>query len=214
MKITANNLTFRTINKTIVNGVSFSSQIGQKTAIYGPEVSGKKVLLLMLGGFLKPSSGSVCFNDRNIFKDIDGYRNNIGLGEVDSINPLMEEFTPRENLDLCMNLGRRRSETESMRKILEDSDIKTYADTPIAECSPLARAATSLFCAAAGDPEIIILDEPTKRLNTHQAQKFWEIVDKYFKDKTVIFSTKNFEEAKSNAEKIIAVENGCLVNLE
>lgn len=211
MEISANNLFFNTIKKPIAKGISFSCPIGQKTAIYGPESSGKKVLLLMLGGFLKPSSGSVSFNDRNISKDLEGYRKNVGLGETDEVNPLSEEFTVRENLEMCMELSGCRRQKEEVEKILQRFNLKTYRETRISQCDPLTRSLASLACVACNQPEIIILDEPTKRLSSHQAEKFWKICNGSLAGKTLIFSTKNFSEAKSNADKIITIENGYLV---
>lgn len=207
MEITANNLTFRTIKKTVVNGASFSLRTEEKTALFGHEGSGKKAALLMLGGFLKPTSGSIRCNGRNISKNLDEYRKKIGLGEIENINPLSDSLTLQENLRFCIEMkGVKRAEKDE-EETFEHFGIGAYADTPAIECNPLVCALASLACACAGDPDIIILDEPTKKLTSLQAQAFWKKLNENIGKKTLIFSTKNLEEAKANADNIINMES-------
>lgn len=206
MEIIANNLCFKTIEKTVVSGASFTCQMEQNAALYGPEGSGKKVLLLILGGFLKPSSGSVTFDGKNIFQNLGEYRKKIGLGEIEKINPLSENLTLRENLEFFMELHGIKKKQEEIQEILDQFKINIFADTPTKECPPLARSLASLACASIHNPEIIILDEPTKKLASLQVQEFWKIAHENLAGKTVIFSTKNFEEAKANAQKIITMD--------
>lgn len=205
MKISANNLVFRSLQRTVIDGVSFSFTSGQRVALYGPQDSGKKVLLLMLGGYLKPASGAIMLDNENVFHKLKAHRNHVGLGETDNVNPLAEEMTIRENIEFSLEIRGQNHKPKDVQKILDNFDIKVYADTPVKECSPFARAITSIACATVHNPDIVLLDEPTKRLTSLEAKKFWEIANNIFKDKTVIFSTKNFEEAKSNSDKIISL---------
>lgn len=211
MEIMANNLTFKTLEKTVVNSAILSCEIGQKTAIVGPEGSGKKALLLMLGGYLKPTSGSVEMDRINVFHNLKNYRKKVALGEIENINPLSKEMTPRENISFALEINGKKSTAEDVRKILDIFTIKVYADTPIKECSPLVGAIASIACALANNPEIIILDEPTKKLTSRQARKFWDILEKNLGNRTLIFSSKNFEEAEAHANKIIILENGRVI---
>lgn len=205
MQIKANNLTFKTIQKTVVSGATFSCPTGQTTALLGPEGCGKKALLLMLGGYLKPSSGAVFFENENIFNNLGKYRKNIALGTIEALNPLVEDLTPRENIDFSIKIANQKSDKKEIQKILNDFQIKTYADTPIKDCSSLAQAVTSIACISAQNPEIIIMDEPTQKLVTIQTQKFWEILKNNFIKKTIIFSTKSQWEAKQYADNVISI---------
>ena len=192
MEITANNLNFKTLGKTVINGAIFSCEMGKATAIVGPEGSGKKALLLMLGGYLKPTSGSIEADKENIFYDLKKYRKKVALGEIENINPLSAEMTPRENISFALEISGKKPEAKDIQKILDAFTIKVYADTPIKECNPLVGAITSIACALVNDPEIIILDEPTKKLTSRQAQKFWSILEENLANRTLIFSSKNF----------------------
>jgi len=211
MEISANNLIFHTLTKTVVNGVSFSFESGQKVALYGSEGSGKKALLLMLGGYLKPTSGSVTTDDINIFSELKSYRSHVGLGEIDNINTLAEELSIRENIRFALEIGGFNYEDMTVQKILNRFNVKTYADTPIKYCPPFARAIASLACATAHNPDIVILDEPTRKLTSLESKKYWEIANSILQNKTVIFSTKNFDEARMNSNRIIALAGGRLI---
>ena len=210
MELTANNLIYKTLRATVVDGLSFSIKLSQKTAIYGPEGSGKMVLILMLGGYLKPIYGIVNLDGLNIFHNLDKYRQKVGLGEINKINSLSEDLTPRENIEFLLELSGIKDRHAEAQKILDRLGIKIYADTPISQCNPLARAVTSLACAILNGKEIIILNEPTSRLTSIQAQRFWQIAQANLSDKTVIFSTKDINEAKDNADSIITINRGRL----
>ncbi|MDD3006671.1 MAG: ATP-binding cassette domain-containing protein [Candidatus Pacebacteria bacterium] len=211
MKISANNLIFRTLTKTIIDSVSFFLESGQKVAFYGSEGSGKKALLLMLGGYLKPTSGTVTTDDINIFSELESYRSHIGLGEIDNINALAEEMSIRENIRFVLEIGGFNYEDITVQKVLDRFNVKTYADTSIKYCPPFARAIASLACATAHNPDIVILDEPTRRLTSLESKKYWEIANSILQNKTVLFSTKDFDEARMNSQRIIALAGGHLI---
>lgn len=208
MKIRANNLVFKNIGKVVVDGASFVCMGNEQTAIVGPEGSGKRALLLMIGGFLKPSSGTVQIDRHDISDDLRGYRKIVSLGEMDGINPLILEQSPRENLRFALDMAGRRYTKESLQEIIGSFYIDTFADTPIEECSQLVRALTSLSCCLAVEPEIMILDEPTKRLSSEYRARYWEILDEKIGKKTLIFSTKDSTEAESRTDHIITLEDG------
>lgn len=211
MEITANNLEFKSWEKSVISGAIFSCPLGSKTALVGPEGSGKKALLLMLGGYLKPTSGTVRLGDRDIFRDLDSYRRQVSLGEIEGINPLSPDMTVRENilfaLELCGSKDRQNDADPAMDRL----GLSVYADTKVRQLSPLLSAYTSLGCILVSEPSIVILDEPTKKLTSLDAESFWRKAEAGFKGKTVFFSTKDFREAEAHADKIIILECGRII---
>lgn len=208
MEIKANNLSLRNMGKAVVSGAIFSCAIGRKTALVGPEGSGKKITLLMLGGFLKPSSGSIAADGEDIGRSLGKYREKVGIGAIDRINPLSEELTVRENIGFALEIIGKKHGRGEIGGILGDFKMDAFADTPVKDLAPLQAAVASAACALAADPGIVILDEPTKRLMSADTDIFWEIAGSRLEGKTVIFSTKNLEEAEKYADKIITMEGG------
>ena len=207
MKITANNLYFKTLQGTILNGVSFDLEIGHKNAICGPQGSGKLVLLLILGGYLKPSSGSIFFDDVNIYKNLKPHRQITGLGEVIKINPLIEELTVRENIKFCAKLYRLKDVKQYTQDLISQFNLKSFSDTPVKDVSPLVKSILSLICSLIGNKKIIFLAEPTVSLTTSEAEKFWEILNTNIKDEIVFFTTMNEAEARLQADHIIKLDH-------
>jgi|GEM_PF-1642008 ABC-type multidrug transport system ATPase subunit len=207
-EIRANNLTFKNFEKTVLSGAIFSCPIGARTALVGPAGSGKKALLLMLGGFLKPSSGSVTVNGKDIFKEPANYRKKVSLGAIDKINPLCEEMTVRENLIFASEMAGARCREENIMKMSHGLELEAFLDTPVKELPSFQAAVASIACALVAETEILILDEPTIKLMSLDADKFWEIIGSRLIGKTVIFSTKNMEEAEKHADRIVLLRNG------
>ena len=58
------------------------------------------------------------------------------------------------------------------------------------------------------NPDVIVLDEPTKGLDPHSSKKIWEVLDKLHSNKTILFTTQNFEEAERYADRIAILHNG------
>ncbi len=206
MKISVNNLAFKTLQSSILEGVTFELESCSKNAIYGPQGSGKKVLLLILGGYLKPNSGSVYFNDLNILKNLKQHRQSNGLGEIVKINPLIEELTVRENIEFCAGLVKMQSVEKHTEGLLKKFNLEVFADTLVKDIAHLQRSVLSVVCASLGQKKIIFLDEPTASLTTAEVQKFWEIINANREDKTLFFTTKNETEAHAQAERVVRLE--------
>lgn len=207
MNITTNNLSFKTLQATKIDGVSFVLEAGHKNAIYGPQGSGKKVLLLMLGGYLKPSSGSIYFDDINIYKHLKEHRKHTGLGEMVKVNPLIDELTVSENISFGAKLKGVKDTKAYTKDLLERFSLKTFADTIVKDVSPLARSLLSLVSATIGSHTMIFLDKPTDNLTTSEAKKFWEILNINLSDDIIFFTTRDELEAHREANHVIKLDH-------
>lgn len=207
MKIIVNNVSFKTLQSTKIEKVSFELELGHKNAIYGARGSGKKVFLLMLGGYLKPSSGSIYFDDLNIYKNLKEYRKNTGLGEIVKINPLIDELTVSENISFCANLKGIKDVEKYTVSLLDQYDLKIFADTMLKDVSPLARSVVSLVVSTVGGNKMIFLDKPTDYLTTSEAERFWEILNINLSDKIIFFTTRDELEAHREANYVIRLDH-------
>ena len=208
MEFTANNLIFKTFQGKIIDGISFHFVIGNKTAIYGPKNSGKKALLLIMGGYLKPSHGSFYFDKSNVYQNLKKYRQGNGLNEIMGINQLNEELTIRENILYSSKLY---GQKINLDEIIERFELESFADTPIAEVGQLERALTALICGTINNPQRIFLNEPTSELTDQEIDKYWQLLNINFPENNFIFTTRSLVEAK-RADNIIKLERGRLKN--
>lgn len=168
VKIQAEKVSRRFGSRTVFEGLDFDAASGEAVAICGPNGSGKTTLLKILAGLLAPSSGKVRLLDGQ--HEIPGP--DAGLKctlAAPWINPYIH-LTLQENLDCFLKL---RADWQGIRKINQDEAdtllewsglTKRKHDSLRAFSSGMVQRAR-LLLAAAAEPEILYLDEPTQNLD-------------------------------------------------
>lgn len=210
MEIKLNNLGFKSLQSHLISDLCLSFQSEKRIAIYGSAGAGKTVLLLMLGGFLKPSQGSIFVDGVDIYKS-KSYRRHVGLGEVKSVNSLVEEMTPRENIEYFAGINGVKDIKGCVDGFIGKLDLGFYADTPISNVRPLVRSLTALACALVTNPQLLFLDDPSGMLVEEDAEKFWAAVDANLDGRHLFFSTKSRREAVSHADRIIDLNANSII---
>lgn len=213
MEITAQNIQYKTLTKPLLNGISFNIQTGKPVSICGNSGSGKTALLLIIGGFLKPSSGSIHFDQKNIYSHLCEYRKMVGVGEISKNSVLVEEMTIRENLLFYADIYGKKLDDNAIFQLFKVFGIESYPDTPIMQSPPLVRALTSLMCSMVHNPQLIFMDEPTTYLTVKERINFWNIANRNLREKTVFFTTKDEQEADVFSEQKLVLSNGHLTTM-
>ena len=157
--------------KTVaVKSVSFEAEFGEMFYIEGPSGSGKTTLLSLISGILRPNSGSVLVEDKDIWNmtgdQIADFRLN-KVGFVFQDYHLFPRLTTVENVAIPLIL-KRRDWNASMDKALEYLDIvgiKNRADLPPVKLSGGEQQRVAIARAIASSPDILIFDEPTASLD-------------------------------------------------
>jgi ABC-2 type transport system ATP-binding protein len=100
----------------------------------------------------------------------------------------------------------------ALADVLRLADLVDVADRPVQKLSGGQRQRVRLALAAAGNPELLVLDEPTAALDVEARRGFWDRVRAYVSEgRTVLFATHRLEEADAVADRIILIANGRLV---
>ncbi len=192
--------------KTAVDNVSFNIKKGEVAAILGPNGAGKTTVISMILGLLKPSKGEI-----KLFKrapDDQEVREKIGvmLQEVSvmpglKVNEILELFRSYYPNPLSMK------ELVSLTALTKE-DLKTKAE----KLSGGQKRRLSFALALAGNPELLIFDEPTVGMDTSSRQRFWQTVHGLAgQGKTIIFTTHYLQEADDAAQRILFFAKGQLV---
>ncbi len=189
----------------VFNNISLNIEDGQKVYIKGVNGSGKSVLLKLIVGYSKPSSGSVIVDGVTIGKDRD-FIENAGI----SINApeFIKNDTGIENL---LELARIRKvakecDIRDLAKLLEfDIDInKKYATYSLGMKQKM-----RIIQAIMDKPKYLILDEPFDALDKHIRKEVVELLEQYMKDdptRTLIFTSHN-DEMETIADVVYEVNN-------
>ncbi|WP_042462588.1 ABC transporter ATP-binding protein [Neobacillus dielmonensis] len=204
--LTVQNVTKSFQHKLAVHNVSFSITKGQITAILGPNGAGKTTTISMILGLLKPTSGEIrLFNRLPHEKQV---REKLGtmLQEVS----VMGGLKVREILALIRSYYHEPLPMGELISLtgLTEQDLKTRAE----KLSGGQKRRLSFALALAGNPELIIFDEPTVGMDITARKQFWQTVRKLAdQGKTIIFSTHYLQEADEAADRILLFKDGAIV---
>lgn len=184
------------------------------TIIEGPSGSGKTTLLNIIGGLLKPSSGKILVNNKNIIEMNDNekayYRNKV-IGFVFQSFYLEPNFTVYDNVEVPLIIaGIPKNERRKM--ILSTLDSVGLLDKEKMIASKLScgeKQRVSIARAIVNNPEIILADEPTGNLDSKNGDMIMSLLKRISKeDKIVIVITHNDEQAIKYGDKIYRLNDG------
>ena len=154
-----------------VDGVSFSVPVGQLLLIMGPSGSGKTTLLTIIGGLLRPTSGSVLVDGVDVTKLNAGQlvplrRRSVGF-VFQSFN-LWESLTARENVELPLNMAgvKGRAARDRATRLLEERGLKHRLGFRSRDLSGGEKQRVSIARALANEPLLLLADEPTANLDS------------------------------------------------
>jgi ABC-2 type transport system ATP-binding protein len=151
-----------------VDGVSLSVHPGEIYGLLGPNGSGKTTLIRLLVGLLRPTSGSVRLLGQKV-PDKDLLRQ---VGYMTQASALYQELTVRENISFFAEMCGS-SDRAWIDEVIELVDLGERSGSQVRTLSGGMRQRTSLACALAHRPRIILLDEPTVGVDPRLRAAFW-----------------------------------------
>jgi len=205
---------------TAVKDVNLEMSFGEMVYIVGPSGSGKTTLLSVLSGILKPDAGTVTVEGIDIWhlsndKLADFRLNKIGFVFQDY--HLFPRLTTAENVAIPLVL-RRKSWHDALidaKKYLEIVGLGPRADLPPVKLSGGEQQRVAIARAIAGQPDILILDEPTASLDGDTGHAIVSFVKKnILNDKRCILIVTHDSRISELATRILKMEDGRLTGWE
>lgn len=150
---------------------------GERVAVRGPSGAGKTTLLYALGGLIRPQAGRICWGERDIARLSNAGRTAFRREEVGIIFQdflLFEELSPLQNAAIARAYtarSKRRHLGEEAEALLQHLGIANHARRRVDTFSGGERQRVSIARALAGDPGIILADEPTASLDRATADR-------------------------------------------
>ena len=188
--------------------ISFKIKKGSIVAVLGANGSGKTTLLRMLSTNIKPDLGTIKYSLSKKEETISDIRGKLGvLFETPSLYGCM---TILENLNLFADIYniRHKNKQELLRASLDLSGIYDRKDCIVDSLSYGLRRRADISRAFINNPDIIILDEPFKGLDTRTISDLKEKFKEYSKlGKTIIFSTNDYMDAEDIANYAVLLED-------
>ena len=212
-KVSKNFITEKKIK--VLNNLSYKFKRGKIYSLMGPSGSGKSTLLNIISLIDRPSSGSVKFDDKQVYfkdkKENDIFRSkNIGI--IYQNNNLLSDFTALENIylaSLAVN-NNKNVAINNARNLLKKIGLSNRSDHLPSELSGGEAQRISIARAIINDPKIILADEPTGSLDTSNAKNIFQLLkDQKRPDRLIIFATHNRFFA-NKADYLLEIKDGSI----
>lgn len=209
--IEVTNLTKRYGSHVAVNHLSFRVEKGQIYGFLGPNGAGKSTTMNILTGYLAPTEGTVTIGGTDIQKEPEEAKKKIGY--LPEIPPLYTEMTVEEYLKFAAELKKfpRAERKEQVEQVMEMTQITDMRGRLIRNLSKGYRQRVGLAQAILGNPEVIILDEPSVGLDPKQIIEIRDLIRKLGENHTVILSSHILSEVSAVCDHIMIISHGQLV---
>lgn len=197
--------------RAAVEDVSFEIKCGELVGLLGLNGAGKTTTLNMLTGFLAPTSGKVFIDGNDISKEPQKAARHIGF--LPDTPPVYNEMTVRDYLGFVYDIKGVISTNKSQHitEACKQTDIFDVFGRIIGHLSRGYKQRVGLAASLIGDPDILILDEPTVGLDPKQIKDFRKLIAGLAKSRAVILSTHILPEVESICERVLILDKGKLV---
>ena len=212
--IEVSGLTKRFRDRTAVRDLTFSIGRGEVVGLLGPNGAGKTTTLRLLTGFLPATSGSIRIAGFDVFEQPMEARRRIGY--LPEVPPLYEAMTVRGQLRFAADLkGLARGLVPGeVERVAGLTGVDGVLDRLTGNLSKGFRQRVGIAQALVGDPDVLILDEPTVGLDPIQIREVRDLVRSLGGRHTVILSSHLLPEVAMTCTKAIVLNEGRLVDYD
>jgi ABC-2 type transport system ATP-binding protein len=212
--IQVQNVTKRYGQHLSVDDVSFEVKKGEILGFLGPNGAGKSTTMNILTGYISATEGSVRVDGMDIMEEPVEVKRRIGY--LPEFPPLYVDMTVEEYLDFVYDikktgLARDKQRQEDMDRILELTKIQDMKGRLIKNLSKGYKQRVGLAQALIGDPQVLILDEPTVGLDPKQIIEIRSLIKKLGREHTIILSSHILPEVSAVCERVIIINDGRIV---
>ena len=197
-----------------IDDVTFAVERGEVLGFLGPNGAGKTTTMRILTGYMPASSGTVTIAGHDVFKQSVEARRRVGY--LPETVPLYTEMSVRGYLDFMAKIkGIPRAERRAqIDRVMKATRITERANQLIEKLSKGFRQRVGLAQALLGNPDVLILDEPTVGLDPKQIIEVRNLIRGFGGDHTVILSTHILPEVSMTCSRVIIINDGRVVAVD
>ncbi|WP_317986085.1 ABC transporter ATP-binding protein [Streptomyces sp. 5-10] len=197
-----------------LDGADFSIHPGEVVAVMGPSGSGKSTLLHCLAGIVKPDSGSVHYNGRELTAMSDAERSGLRRGEfgfVFQFGQLVPELSCVENVALPLRLnGTKRKEAEARASAwMERLEVADVAHKRPGEVSGGQGQRVAVARSLVTGPRVLFADEPTGALDSLNGERVMELLTEAAREsRTAVVLVTHEARVAAYSDREVVVRDG------
>ena len=210
--IEINNLNKKFGNILAVKNINFKINKGTIIGLLGPNGCGKSTTIGMMLGLIKPSSGEVIINNKNI----ENNRTDL-LQKMNFISPYIElpkKLTIEENLKVYGRMYGVKNLKDKIIELMDKLNLTEFKKRKTGELSSGQKNRVSLAKALINDPEILLLDEPTASLDPDVGDYIRTYIESYASKKgaTILLASHNMNEVERLCNEVMMMMNGEIID--
>ena len=189
----------------VLKDICLSIGDGEVVGLLGPNGAGKSTLMKIMVGVWEPTS-TLPKGQEMVLQ----VPKNIGF--LPEQNPLYEDMYVREYLRFFVGLRSKeqgaKNKDQLVEELIERVGLTAEANKRVGQLSKGYKQRVGLAQAIIGDPELLILDEPTTGLDPNQLEDIRALIREMGKERTVILSTHILQEVKQMCSRVIIIDHG------
>lgn len=191
-----------------IDNMSFKIEKGDIVGFLGKNGAGKTTTLKMITGLINPTEGKILINGKEL-----NNKSKELIGFMPENTPLYQDMTVKEYINYIAELKKikKTERKECVKKLLKDLELENVGGKLIKNISRGYKQRVSMAGALVGNPEIIIMDEPTVGLDPKQVIEIRNLIKSLKKNHTVLFSSHILSEVDQICQKVIIIDNGKLI---
>ena len=212
--IEVKNITKKYGNFTAVENINFTVNDGEIVGLLGPNGAGKSTTMNMITGFIEPTEGEIIVNGYNISKK--PKKAKMQIGYMPENVPLYTDLTVKEFVSYMaeLKLVEKNKRKEEIEQAIKETGLEEVQNKLIRNLSRGYKQRVSMAGALVGNPEVLILDEPTVGLDPKQIIEIRNVIKELGKKHTVILSSHILPEVSQICEKVIIINKGKIVAID
>lgn len=205
------NVTKRYGDQVALDGINFTVEKGEILGFLGPNGAGKSTTMNILTGYISATEGNVRIDGIDILKNPEAAKKKIGY--LPEIPPLYLDMTVEEYLKFVHRIKKVKSDAiePSMARIMSLVKILDVRKRLIKNLSKGYKQRVGLAQALVGDPEVLVLDEPTVGLDPKQIIEIRNLIQQIGKTHTIILSSHILSEVSAICHRVLIINKGKIV---
>lgn len=212
--IEVKNVTKKYGNFTAVDNITFNVKDGEVVGLLGQNGAGKSTTMNMITGFIEPTEGTIIINGYDIMKKSLKAKKQIGY--MPENVPLYPELTIKEFVSYMaeLKLVGRKERKQEVENAIKETGLEEVKNKLIRNLSRGYKQRVSMAGALVGNPEVLILDEPTVGLDPKQIIEIRNLIKNLGKKHTVILSSHILSEISQICERVVILNKGKIVAID
>jgi len=200
---------------TALSSVNLEVEKGERIALLGPNGAGKTTLLKLIGGLLLPTQGNIVVNGHDTLRHNTAARKLVGF-VLNEERSFFWRLNARQNLEFFAALDNLsgRAMQERVGELIQLVGLESHVDKIVSTYSSGMKQRLALARGLIAEPEVLILDEPTRALDPVACEDINDlIIDRLHKgsQKTLLIATHRLEEAMKLCDKVLIINHGRIV---